>query len=83
MRVLEVVCNHFRTECGDESLTKLRRRLNNAHVANHRLRKKALQLETQMKLERSARAILNEVVSSLIMRMDLLLDFDQDRTADA
>lgn len=79
---LEVVCKHFRNECGNKTLTDLRRRLNNAHVSNHRLRKKAQRLEEQVKLERSARAILNQVVSALILRMDSLLDSVQDRIVD-
>ena len=73
-RVLEVVCKHFKAECGDETIGNLRKRLNKAHVQNHRLRRKALQLENLLKLERSCRAISNSVLTALLRRMDSLLD---------
>ena len=68
-RALEVVCQHFRKEFHDETICNLRKRLNCAHVQNHRLRNKAQQLETQLKIERSCRAILDSVVLLLIKRV--------------
>ena len=73
-RALEAVCKHFKAECGDVTIGNLRKRLNKAHVQNHRLRKKALQLENLLKLERSCRAISNSVLTALLRRMDSLLD---------
>jgi hypothetical protein len=67
---LEVVCKHLRNECGDDTILSLRRRLNNAHVSNHRLRKKALQLSEQIAVERSCRAILTELLANIVKRMD-------------
>ena len=81
-RVLEVVCKHFKAECGDEAIGNLRRRLNKAHVQNHRLRKKTLQLENLLRLERSCRAISNSVLTSLLTRMDSLLERHSDRIED-
>ena len=79
MHALELICKHFRNECGDETIGNLRKRLNKAHVQNHRLRKKALQLENLLKLERSCRAISNTLLTSLITRMDSLLAEHEDR----
>ena len=42
-RALELVCSHFRNEFSTQEIASLRKRLNCAHVQNHRLRKKALQ----------------------------------------
>ena len=82
MRGLEVACRYFKAECGDETIGNLRKRLNKAHVQNHRLRKKALQLENLLRLERSCRAISNSVLTSLLTRMDNLLQERSDRIAD-
>ena len=78
-RALEVVCKHFRNECADKTIVNLRKRLNRAHVQNHRLRKKALQLDSLLRLERSCRAISNTVLASIITRMDSLLAEHEDR----
>ena len=81
-RALEVVCKHFKAECGNKAIGDLRRRLNKAHVQNHRLRKKALQLENLLRLERSCRAISNSVLTALLTRMDSVLAEHEDRIAD-
>ena len=81
-RALEVVCKQFKAECGDETIGNLRKRLNKAHVQNHRLRRKALQLENLLKLERSCRAISNSVLTSLLTRMDSLLERHSDHIGD-
>ena len=81
-RALDTVCKHFREECGDEAIRNLRRRLNAAHVANHRLRKKALQLNEQLAIERSCRAVVSELLATLLRRMDSVLNSVQDHTAD-
>ena len=81
-RPLEIVCRHFRDECGDATIANLRRRLNRTHVQNHRLRKKALQLSEQLAVERSCRAVVSELLTVLIRRMDSVLTA-RDRTADA
>ena len=79
---LEIVCRHFRDACGDATIVNLRRRLSRAHVQNHRLRKKALQLSEQLTIERSCRAVVSEILTVLIRRMDSVLTV-RDRTADA
>ena len=81
-RPLEMVCRYFRRECGDKTIDNLLKRLNRAHVANHRLRKKALQLEAQVILERSCRALLNNMLIEVTLRMDSLLAEHSDRIAD-
>ena len=81
-RALEVVCKHFRNECGDATIANLRKRLNKAHVENHRLRKKALQLSSHLERESSCRAILNTLISILLRRMDSVLDSAQRRIGD-
>ena len=73
-RALETVCKHFRNECGDATIANLRKRLNRAHVENHRLRKKALQLSEQLAVERSCKAILTEIIAVLLKRMDSVLE---------
>ena len=80
-RALEVVCKHFKAECGDKTIGDLRRRLNKAHVQNHRLRKKSLRLENLLKLERSCRDISNSVLTALLTRMDSVLAEHEDRIA--
>lgn len=77
--VLEVVCKHFRNECADKTIVNLRKRLNRAHVQNHRLRKKALQLDSLLRLERSCRAITNNVITTMFTRMDSALSEHEDR----
>ncbi len=81
-RALEVVCKHFRDECGDATIANLRKRLNKAHVENHRLRKKALQLSEQLTVERACRAIVSELLTLLLKRMDSVLSSALDRIAD-
>ena len=71
-QALEVVCKHLRLECGDGTILNLRRRLNRAHVANHRLRKKAQQLEGNLAVERSCRGVLASIVNRLVAQMDFL-----------
>ena len=73
-RALETVCQYFRKECGDETIANLRKRINRAHVENHRLRKKALQLSEQLAIERSCKAILRELIAVLLKRMDSALE---------
>ena len=81
-RALETVCRHFQHECGDETIRSLRRRLNAAHVSNHRLRKKTLQLSEQLDVERSCRAVVTELLTMLLKRMDSVLSSARDRIAD-
>ena len=79
MRALETACRYFKAECGDETIGNLRKRLNKAHVQNHRLRKKTLQLENLLRLERGCRVISNSVLTSLLTRMDNLLEERSDQ----
>ena len=81
-RPLEIVCKHLLQACGDDTILSLRRRLNNAHVSNHRLRKRALQLSEEIAVERSCRAILRELLTILLRRMDSVLSSARDRIED-
>eukprot|EP00973_Karenia_brevis_P001966 268172-Karenia_brevis.AAC.1 len=53
-------------------MTRLRKRLNRAHVENCRLRKKAQRLERQLNVERLAKRIMQDVCVRLIRQMDSL-----------
>ena len=44
-QALEIVCKHFSTEYGDQTIADLRKQKAKAHAANYRLRKKVAQLE--------------------------------------
>ena len=72
MKALEVVCMHFQSEYGDENLRKLRRRLNTAHVQNHRLRMRLNETEKRLTFEESRCKILSHIINDLINRMDTL-----------
>ena len=69
-RALEVVCQHFRTEFGDQALTNLRKRINRAHVENCRLRKRMHHLSTRLEIETSLKGILHALISILLRRLD-------------
>ena len=81
-RALEVVCKHFRNECGDALIASLRNRINRAHVANCRLRKKLNLLEEHLHRQTSCRQVLDQILILLINRMDLLLSSEMDRVLD-
>ena len=79
MDALEVVCKHFRNECGDDLIISLRKRINRTYVANFRLRKKLKAMEEHMRIQASCRQILDQILVLLIKRTDLMLTADLDR----
>ncbi len=84
MHALELTCTRFRLECGDETIRNLRRRLNGAHVRNHRLRTRVQQTMRELSTERSARRILHEIFMHLLKRTDAILEqLATDSVADA
>ena len=69
---LRVVCSNLRDSTRDDEMTRLRRRLNRAHVENCRLRKKAQRLERELNVERMAKGILQDICVRMIRQMDSL-----------
>ena len=69
---LRVVCANLRDSTRDDEMTRLRRRLNRAHVENCRLRKKAQRLERMLDVELKAKGILQDICHRLIRQMDSL-----------
>ena len=69
---LEVVCKFFKQEFGDDTITRLRRRLNTAHVANHRLRKRIIILQQILEVERSLKEIYRSFIMNLTRRLDAM-----------
>ena len=69
---LRVACANLRDSTRDDEMTRLRRRLNRAHVENCRLRKKVQRLERELKVERMVKGILQEICVRMIRQMDSL-----------
>ena len=69
---LRVVCANLRDSTRDDEMTRLRRRLNRAHVENCRLRKKAQRLERELNVELMAKGILQDICVRMIRQMDSL-----------
>ena len=69
-RALEVVCAHFKEEYSNKELLGLRRKLNTAHVQNHRLRKNAQKLTDELAIERNCRQILHRLIQVLLTQRD-------------
>ena len=61
-KALEVVCKHFKHEFGDDAISRLRRPINRAHVANHRLRKQLIRLQEILDIERSLKGIFRSML---------------------
>ena len=71
-KALETVCRHFKAEFGDKTISNLRKRVNKAHAANYRLRRKIANLDSMLQIQKSLTMLMQSFVTSLMHQFNNL-----------